>query len=167
MIPYDSEINKEIVTFIRACTNDELPIYNASMLMKPPKEKERIEFTLDNFVSTGQIYRDKDVSGFTYELNSIAEYRCQLIITVFKDALGCAEMIGKIAGAIQTFDYMEQYVHRLYVENQTMYVGRSVVNRDNMMTNFQEIIVDCYVGLEYKNNIDFFDKLKDVVYIIE
>lgn len=166
MIVYDDIINKEIVSFLKNCTDDKLPIYNASLLSKPPKEKERIEFKLCNFVSTGQIYKTKDVSGVTYDVKSISEYRCQLIIRIFDDALNCAETSGQIAGAIQTFDYLEQYLDRLYVKNETMRISPFIVQKDNLITNFQEIIVDCYVGIEYKNKVDYFNRIEDSVYEI-
>lgn len=152
--------------FLKNCTDDKLPVYNSSLLSKPPKEKERIEFKLCNFVSTGQIYKTKDASGVSYNVKSISEYRCQLIIRIFDDALNCADLTGQIAGAIQTFDYLEQYLDRLYVKNETMRISPFIVQKDNLIANFQEIIVDCYVGIEYKNNIDFFNRLEDTVYDI-
>ena len=117
---YDDIINREIVLFLKSCTDNKLPVYNSSLLSKPPKEKERIEFKLCNFVSTGQIYKIKDTTGVSYDVKSIAEYRCQLIIRIFDDALTCAKITGQLAGAIQTFDYLEQYLDRLYVKNETM-----------------------------------------------
>lgn len=166
MIVYDDIINREIVLFLKSCTDNKLPVYNSSLLSKPPKEKERIEFKLCNFVSTGQIYKTKDTTGVSYDVRSIAEYRCQLIIRIFDDALTCAKITGQLAGAIQTFDYLEQYLDRLYVKNETMRISPFIVQKDNLITNFQEIIVDCYVGIEYKNKVDFFNRLEDSVYEI-
>lgn len=168
MIQYDDEINKEIVAFIRDCTDSKLPIYNASTISKPPKDKERIEFKLSNFVSTGQIYKIHDGLPNTseYAEKTISEYRCQLSIRVFDDVISCAQLIGLLAGGIQTFGYLEQFVDILYIKNETMRIRPFIVQKDNTITNLQEIIVDCYVGIEFSKNIDYFTRVEDSIYEI-
>ena len=162
MLSYDNPIYGELVTFIKTCTNGRLPIYNALMLSKPPKDAERIEFRLINFHSTGQIYGTKDDTGFNkYRVGTISEYRCQLVIRILDDPKTCALTTGQIAGAIQTFQYLEQFVDRLYIENETMRILPLTFQKDNTVVNFQEILVDCYLAVPFEGDVDYFDRLED------
>lgn len=165
MLAYNHTVYGELVRFLKACTGEILPIYNGLMLTAPPKEDERIEFRLMNFTSTGQIYGLKDTElPDRYEVGSISEYRCQLIIRVFDDPKNCAMTTGKIAGAIQTFGYLDQFVNMLYVKNETMRIAPFCIQNDNIVINYQEIVVDCYVGIQYGNDVDYFTKVEDISY---
>lgn len=162
MLAHDHIIYKEMVSFLKECSGGHLPIYNALMISKPPKDSERIEFRLINFNSTGQIYETKNtISPNLYRLGTVSEYRCQLVIRVLDDPKSCALTTGKIAGAIQTFQYLEQFVDMLYIENETMRILPFTIQKDNTIVNFQEIIVDCYVPVVFEGEVDYFDRLED------
>ncbi|MGL5713875.1 MAG: hypothetical protein ACRCX2_12705, partial [Paraclostridium sp.] len=142
-------------------------VYNATMITRPPKDKERIEFRLMNFFSTGQIYETKNLEGAGYKVGTVSEYRCQLVVRVFEDPMKCSLITGQIAGAIQTFEYLEQFADFLYVKNETMRITPFLIQKDNTIINFQEILVDCYIGVEYENDISYFNKIEDSVFDIK
>ncbi|MGL5712354.1 MAG: hypothetical protein ACRCX2_04990, partial [Paraclostridium sp.] len=71
MLPFDSVIYKELVSLLKNCTGGVLPVYNATMITRPPKDKERIEFRLMNFFSTGQIYETKNLEGAGYKVGTV------------------------------------------------------------------------------------------------
>lgn len=162
MLPYDHIVYKELMNFFNICTGKSIPTYNGLMMNKPPKDAERVEFRLMNFHSTGQIYETKDVlSSNIYKVGTISEYRCQLIIRVFEDPKNCALLTGKIAGAIQTFQYLEQFVDVLYIENETMRIKPFTIQKDGTVVNFQEIIVDCYIPVVFEGETQYFTKVED------
>lgn len=161
MLSYNDERFKQIVDFLRDCTGNKLPVFNSSY----PTENEdiaRIEFKLVNFHSTGQIYKERNKSGAGYEVSSIAEYRCQLNIRVIADEITNNQIATEIAGAIQTHDYLEQYVTGLYIENETMRIREFPFQKDNVIHMFSDIIVDCYIGVKFSRNIDFFTRVEDI-----
>lgn len=151
---------------LRDCTNGKLPVYNSAMLSKPPKEIERIEFRLDHFISTGQIYANEDKFGDAFKSGTVSEYRCQLIIRVFDDPKNCSVITSAIAGAIQTFAYTEQFARQLYLLNETMRIKPFSIQRDNKILNFTEMVIKCYLPLEWKADIDYFTRLEDTVFDI-
>lgn len=162
MLPYDHIVYKELMQFFNTCTGRQIPTYNGLMMNKPPKDAERLEFRLLNFHSTGQIYETKDLLGANaFRVGTISEYRCQLSIRIFEDPKNCALLTGKIAGAIQTFQYLEQFVDVLYIENETMRILPFTIQKDNTVLNFQEIIVDCYVPIVFWGDVDYFTTLED------
>jgi hypothetical protein len=166
MLEYNHVVYGELVKFIRSCTGGILPIYNGLMTNKPPKEAERIEFRLINFFSTGQIYDTVNKGGGNYKVGTVSEYRCQLSVRIFDDPKSCAVITGQIAGAIQTFQYLEQFVDMLYVENETMRIRPFTLQKDNTVINYTEILVDCYVPIYYENGVDYFTDVKDVEFDI-
>lgn len=161
MLRYNDVRFKEIVSFLRAATDNKLPVFNASYPI-PNEDESRIEFELINFRSTGQIYKDKDKSGSDYKVSTISEYRCQLNIRVIADEVTNNEIVTNIAGAIQTQDYLEEYINGLYVENETMRIMDFPFQKDNIINMFSDILVDCYIGIEYSNNINYFDRIEDI-----
>lgn len=163
MLPYNHPVYAELTTLLKTCVADKLPVYNATMLSKVPKHPERIEFKLINFFSTGQIYPNKTIGTTTYKVGTIAEYRCQLSIRIFEDPKNCGLITNRITGAIQTFAYLEQFVEELYIENETMKVKPFSLEKDGEIKMFNEILVDCYLGVDFEGDIDWFDKLQDVV----
>lgn len=162
MLEYNSIIYGELVKFIRDCTGNKLPVYNGLMMTKPPKDSERIEFRLINFYSTGQIYKTTNKGGPGYAVGTVSEYKCQLAIRVFDDPQNCAVATGMIAGAIQTFPKLEQFVDILYVENETMKIKPFTIQKDNTIVNFQEILVDCYLPIEYNVDVPYFTTVENV-----
>lgn len=162
MINIKSETNKQIVSFIKeAIGRSDVPVYNTNSLTNTPVEKERIEFRLTGFRSTGQIYQTSDIVN-ELEVGSISEYRCRLIIR----AIGFPEFsnnaMSDISGGIQTHGYLEQYVDNLYIENETIRVSYYPVKEDGVMYIMSQISVDCYIGIEFKREIDYFTKVEDV-----
>lgn len=166
MLEYNHPVYGELTRILKECTGNVLPVYNGMMITKPPKDAERIEFRLINFSSTGQIYQTRDVSGANFKVGTTSEYRCQLSIRVFDDPKNGAVLTGKIAGAIQTFEYLSGIVDELYIKNETMKIKPFTLQKDNIVVNYMEIIVDCYMAVFYENTVDYFTKVEDVDYDI-
>ncbi|MGL5716965.1 MAG: hypothetical protein ACRCX2_28375 [Paraclostridium sp.] len=167
MLEYNHISYGELVKFFRSCVGSTLPIYNGLMITKPPKEAERIEFRLINFSSTGQIYQNRDTTGSGYIVSTVSEYRCQLVIRVFADPKNCSVATNRIAGAIQTFEYLSGIVDYIYVKNETMRIKPFTLQKDNVVINYMEIIVDCYIPITYENTVDYFNRIEDVDYEIK
>ncbi len=167
MIPYNDELNEQIINLIKASVGVDIEVFNLSVVTNPPFANRRIEFRLGNFLSTGQIYRETDRSGATFVVKSLAEYRCQLVIRVFDKPKEVEVLSSKIAGAIQTFEFLDSHLNLISLKNESMRIRPFVVERDNIVVNFKEIIVDANVGLEFEGAIPFFDKIDDITYNIK
>ena len=138
MIPYNHPVFKEIKSFLESCTSGKLPIYNTGFMLESPDFKERIEFKLDSFCSTGQIYQKNEEKEDALYQHSIAEYKCELVIRVIEDAINCGFTTNNISGAIQTNAVVDDYIKSMYVINNGMCVDSFRVQRDNIIYNFSE-----------------------------
>lgn len=159
MLPYNYPVFAEIKSFLEACTGGKLEVYNTGAMLESPDDEERIEFKLDSFCSTGQIYQKStdDPSGMVQK--SIAEYRCELVIRVIEDAINSGFTTNQITGAVQTNAFVDNYIKSMYLINNGMYIDTFRVQRDNVIYNFSEIIIPCYIGIDFSINIDYFTKV--------
>ncbi|MGL5712743.1 MAG: hypothetical protein ACRCX2_06970 [Paraclostridium sp.] len=161
MIESKSELNRQLVSYLRDMSDANTPIYNSATLTTTPVESTRIEFRLTNFNSTGQIYQTGNVLD-DFEIGSISEYKCQLIIRVIGTPNFSNSNMGRISGGIQTHGLLEQYVRDLYIENETMRVQYYPVEDDGVIYTMAQLTVNCYVGIEFKKKIDYFTKVENV-----
>ena len=162
MIELRSEVHLELVSFLKTVTGNNVPVYNTDALSNTPNESTRIEYRLANFNSTGQIYNKHIESSLSFHVSSISEYRCQLIIKAIGTPLFAAEMIGRISGGMQTHGYLEQMVNALYIKNETIKTNAMPVKDNGILYNINQLKVDCYVGVEFEYEVDYFDTLVDV-----
>lgn len=167
MIPYNDELNKQIINLIEASVGVPIEIFNLSVVTNPPFASRRIEFRLGNFVSTGQIYRTANKDGADYITKSLSEYRCQLIIRVFDKPKEVEVLTSRITGAIQTFEFLDSYLNLISLKNESMRIRPFLVERDNIVVSFREIVIDANIGLEFEGAIPFFDKIDDITYNIK
>ncbi|MEG0151557.1 MAG: hypothetical protein RR744_00060 [Cellulosilyticaceae bacterium] len=161
MIESKSELNKQIVSYLRAMSDANTPIYNSATLTTTPVESTRIEFRLTNFSSTGQIYQTGNPVN-DFEIGSISEYKCQLIIRVIGTPSFSNSNMGRISGGIQTHGLLEEYVRDLYIENETIRVQYYPIEEDGVIYTMAQLTVRCYVGIEFKQKVDYFTKVNDV-----
>ncbi|MGL6024970.1 MAG: hypothetical protein ACRC0F_10160, partial [Cetobacterium sp.] len=105
--------------------------------------------------------------GSDYKVGTISEYKCQLSIRVFDSPTESAIMAGRIVGAIQTFDYLSRFAKALYVLNETLAIRPFSIQKDNVIINYQEVLVDCYIGVDWEASIDYFTKVEDVSLIVD
>ena len=168
MLAYNDETNRQIIRFLKNVTKGEYKIYNSGVMMAPPKEKRRIEFKFDDFVSTGSIYQKKIVTKDGMRIGSVADYKCQLLIRVIDTPIDSARIAGLIAGAIQTNEYLYSFIDSsLYLKNQTTSVVPFVVQRDNVVISYQDVIVNCVKAIEYEMPINYFDTVNSKLVIEE
>lgn len=162
MIDFRSELNKQIVTFIKATIGSNIPVYNLDTLETTPTETERVEFRIGGFSSTGNIYSGYKESETTLELHSVSEYRCSMIIRVIAKADKANEYTQRLAGGIQTVEYFEQIVRDMYVKNETMNIQYIPVSQDGLTYVLAQINVACYVSVPFSVNTTWFDHLGEI-----
>ncbi len=120
MIDFRNDVNKEIVSFLRKSIPIDIPIYNSDALTTKPNKNTRVEYSLRNFNSTGQTksYTKKNVNSL--KAYSFTGYDCQLVIRVIAKQETANLVANEIAGAMQTFEFLENYVNGLDIKNETM-----------------------------------------------
>lgn len=165
MLPYNDGINKQLVQFLSKVSGG-MKVYNLSNLTEKPNESNRIEFILDNFVSTGQIYQTSKEEHTKMYASSIAEYKCELTIRVLADPINYTRIINKICGAIQTNVLVDTYVPDLYIINSSLSTDTFRIQKDNIITLLGQINVECYLGVAYEDtDVDYFDHVEGGLYI--
>ena len=165
MLPYNDDINKQLVQFLSKASGG-MKVYNLSNLTEKPNEANRIEFILDNFVSTGQIYQTSKEEDTKMDASSIAEYKCELTIRVLADPINYTRIVNKICGAIQTNVLVDTYVPDLYIINSSLNTDTFRIQKDNIITLLGQINVECYLGVAYEGtDVDYFDHVEGGLYM--
>lgn len=160
MISPRDEVYKELQTFLKETTGSS-NVYN-TMYMATKPSGDRIEYMLDNFISTSQIYQTRDTSYNSLNVGSNREYRCQLKIKVaYENGLVASDQINKISGALHTHEYVEQYINNLYIETSSMRIRTVPFLNNGLISFIPEIIVDCYLVDEFNVGIDYFTNVED------
>lgn len=165
MLPYNDDINKQLVQFLSKVSGG-MKVYNLSNLTEKPNEANRIEFILDNFVSTGQIYQTSKEEHTKMYASSIAEYRCELTIRVLADPINYTRIVNKICGAIQTNVLVDTYVPDLYIINSSLNTDTFRIQKDNIITLLGQINVECYLGVAYEDTeVEYVETIYTDLYI--
>lgn len=164
MIELRDNTNIQIVRFLKRCVKGTAPVYNSNAIVTTPVESTRVEFKIDGFRSTGQIYQ-KTKPNEDFKIGSIAEYRCLLTIRVIGTPEFSNEAVVNIAGGIQGNGILEMYVDNLYVRNETLRMTHYPVQQDGVIYVISQITAECYVGIEYDSfddEIGYFTKVEDL-----
>jgi len=167
MIDARSIVHKELVSFLKATIESDIPIYNSGMLTRPPSENKRIEYRLTNFMSTGNASSTSYIEEDKYVSESLSGYSCQLRIRVIEEPEEASIISGQISGGLHTFEHLEQFVNNLDIKNETLRTTIIPVKEDGVIYNMHQITVDCYIGLKSKFSVDYFDTIDDFEVIIK
>ncbi len=172
MIPFTDETYKEIVDFIKDITCDEYVVFNENAMTTPPNVKQRIGFTLDNFVSTGNVFNTTnfDITEGKYYPQTKILYNCQLSLFVYGKKSDIEMVTGMLLGAFHTKDYHRRFIHRLYLQTHESSVSKLKYDSNGVLDDVNAITINCKIEIIYGGKktcndmgVGYFDKVEHEV----